>query len=256
MTRIIVYNIEYEEGLVGHWYDYLKIWKIFFPPPKLNQKLIDFFKKLKPDILALIEVDKGSFRTKYKDIPQLIEHKLNFTSLVDWVKYPFVSFLRLFHFAPILSNQSNALMSKYKLYDVRHHLFKEGTKRSVIEASVDCPKKLTLLVAHLALGGKTREKQLDELAKIVKNIKNEVILLGDFNTFHGVHELDKLIRNTHLIDTAKLDYSKIKFTQPSWHPIRRMDYILVSKGIKVKDYEVLDAKFSDHLPVMLDFEFK
>ena len=94
MVRLITYNIEYEEGLVGHWYDYLKFWKILFPPPKLNQALVEFLKGLRPDIVALIEVDKGSFRSKYRDIPQLIEHKLKFTSLVDWVKYPFVSFLR------------------------------------------------------------------------------------------------------------------------------------------------------------------
>ncbi|MBD3249253.1 hypothetical protein GF336_04375, partial [Candidatus Woesearchaeota archaeon] len=102
MVRLILYNIEYEEGLPGHWYDYLKFWRILSSPPELNQKLIDFLKKLNPDIVALIEIDKGSFRSRYKDIPQIIEHKLEFTSLVDWVKYPFVSFLRIFHLVPIL----------------------------------------------------------------------------------------------------------------------------------------------------------
>lgn len=256
MVRLILYNVEYEEGLPGHWYDYLKLWRILFPPPKLNHELIKYLKKLKPDILALIEVDKGSFRSRYKDIPQLIEHKLGFNSLIDWVKYPFVSYLRFFHFLPILSKQSNALMSKYQLYDIKNHLFNEGAKRVVIEASVNCPKKITILVAHLALGGDTRAKQLDELIKIIKKIKNEVILMGDFNTFHGTQELEKLFKKTHLIDSAKLDYSKIKFTEPAYHPCKRLDYVLVSKGIKVKDYEILKADFSDHLPVLLDFSAK
>ncbi|MBD3248544.1 hypothetical protein GF336_00685, partial [Candidatus Woesearchaeota archaeon] len=200
--------------------------------------------------------DKGSFRSRYKDIPQIIEHKLEFTSLVDWVKYPFVSFLRIFHLVPILSMQSNALMSNYKLYDVKQHFFTKGTKRTIIEASVDCPKKVTLLVAHLALGGKTRAKQIEELTKIIKGIDNPVILMGDFNTFHGLHELDKLMKETHLTDTAKVDYSRIKYTEPAWNPSKRLDYILVSKSIDVKEYEILQADFSDHLPVMVDFEVK
>ena len=256
MVRLVLYNIEYEEGLVGHWYDYLKIWRIFSQSPKLNQKLINFLKKLKLDIIALIEVDKGSFRTRFKDMPQFIEHQLDFTSLVDWIKYPFVSYLRLFHFIPILSKQCNALMSKYKLYGIKHHMFKEGTKRVVIEASVNCPKKVTLLVAHLALGAKTRAKQIKELAKIVNCIKNEVILMGDFNTFHGIHELDYLFKKTNLKDCAQLDYSKIKYTEPTWHPSKRLDYVLVSKGINIKDYEILKANFSDHLPVLVEFQVK
>ena len=80
--------------------------------------------------------------------------------------------------------------------------------------------------------------------------------MGDFNIFHGKKELNKLLKKTHLVDSSELDYSKIKFTEPSWHPSKRLDFILISKGIKVKDYEVLQADFSDHLPVLLDFTVK
>ena len=256
MVKLIVYNIEYCEGMIGRWYGYLKFWRMLSAPPDVEKRLLNWLKKKKPDILALIEVDRGSFRSRFQDVPQFIEHKLGFTSLVDFVKYPFTSFLRLFHFVPVLRGQSNAILSKYPLYDVKHHLLHEGTKRVVIEASVNCPKKVTLFVVHLALGAKTRKKQLDELANIIKKKKNPVMLMGDFNLFHGEHELDHLISKTHLTDTFKMDYSRIKFTEPAFHPCRRLDYILVSKEIKVKDYEILQAKFSDHLPVMLEFDFK
>ncbi len=256
MVRLILYNIEYCEGMTGQWYDYLKFWRILSAPPDVEKKMIAFLKKKKPDILALIEVDRGSFRSRFQDVPQFFEHQLGLTSFVDMVKYPFVSFLRLFHFIPVLRDQSNALLSKYKLYDIKHHLLHEGTKRVVIEASVNCPKKLTIFVVHLALGAKARTKQLDELANLIKKKKNPVMLMGDFNVFHGRHELDHLIKKTHLTDSFEMDYSKIKFTEPVFHPTRRLDYILVSKEIKVHDYEILQVKFSDHLPVMLDFSFK
>jgi endonuclease/exonuclease/phosphatase family metal-dependent hydrolase len=256
MVRLIVYNVEYCEGMTGKWYDYFKFWRIFSPPPDVESKLVGWLKKKRPDILALVEVDKGSFRSRFQDVPQFIEHKLGFTSLVDFVKYPFVSFLRIFHFLPVLREQSNAILSKYPLYEVKHHLLHHGTKRVVIEASVNCPKKVTLFVVHLALGAKARKKQLDELSNIIRKKRNPVVLMGDFNLFHGEHELDHLIKKTHLTDTFKMDYSKIKFTEPAFHPTRRLDYILVSKEIRVKNYEILHAEFSDHLPVMLEFEFK
>ncbi|MBW2981846.1 endonuclease/exonuclease/phosphatase family protein [Candidatus Woesearchaeota archaeon] len=256
MVRLIVYNIEYCEGMTGKWYDYLKFWRMLSSPPDVEEKLIGWLKKKNPDILALIEVDRGSLRSRFEDIPQFIEHKLGFTSMVDFVKYPFVSFLRVFHFLPVLREQSNALLSKYPLFEVKHHLLHEGTKRVIIEASVKCPRKLTLFVAHLALGTKTRKKQLEELAELIRKKKNPVILMGDFNVFHGRQELDYLIKKTHLNDTYELDYTRIKFTEPAYHPTRRLDYILVSNEIKVKDYEILKAEFSDHLPVLLDFSFK
>ena len=88
MVRLIVYNIEYCEGMTGHWWGYLKFWRIFFPPPKLDEKIVDHLKKLKPDILALVEVDTGSFRAK-KDEVKFFERQLKMKSIAEHIKYPF-----------------------------------------------------------------------------------------------------------------------------------------------------------------------
>jgi endonuclease/exonuclease/phosphatase family metal-dependent hydrolase len=45
-------------------------------------------------------------------------------------------------------------------------------------------------------------------------------------------------------------------TCPTYHPKYCLDYVLTSKEIKVKNYEVLKFQFSDHLPVLVDFEVK
>ncbi len=256
MVRLITYNIEYEEGLPGHWYDYLKFWRLFWAPAKVHDQLLQFLKEQKPDILALIEVDRGSLRTHFHDDPLDFEMKLRFSSLVEVLKYPVKGVMRAFHFVPILREQSNALLSRYKLTDIKQRFLKEGTKRVIIEASVHCPHRVTLLVAHLALGLKTRKKQLDELAGIVNGITNPVILMGDFNTFHGLHELDHLRRLTHLKDSYSLHPSCLPYTQPAWKPSRRLDYVLVSPQIKVHDYRVLKVEFSDHLPVQVDFDVR
>jgi len=116
------------------------------------------------------------------------------------------------------------------------------------------PKKVTLLLAHLSLGKKTRTKQIYELTKIINNIKNPVILMGDFNTFNGEEEIKKLLKETHLHNRFQMGLKSQTYTQPTFHPSRRLDYILTSKRIKVRNYEVLNFHFSDHLPLLVDFK--
>ena len=256
MVRLICYNIEYCEGMEGIWYQYFYFWRIFFPPRNVEKNLIKELKRLKPDILTLIEVDTGSIRNKGKDEVIQLEKKLGMKSFVEKVKYPLQGWLRLFHHVPIQNKQANAIISKYKFEKIKYHVFHEGTKRMVIEATIKLPEKVTLLAAHLALGGKTRAKQIEELITIVNKIKNPVILMGDFNTFHGTKEIDNLLKKTHLKDKIALDKESIPFTEPAWHPSRRLDYILTSPKIKVKKYSVLNFHFSDHLPLMIDFTVK
>ncbi|MFH1276199.1 MAG: endonuclease/exonuclease/phosphatase family protein [Candidatus Woesearchaeota archaeon] len=255
MVKLVCYNIEYCEGMEGIWYQYLEFWKLFFPPKNLDQKIIKALKKLDLDILSLVEVDTGSFRSK-KDEVKYFEKSLGMKYFVEKVKYPFQGWLKLFHYVPILNKQANALISKYKFSKIKYHLFHEGTKRVIIQADVHCPQKVTLLLAHLSLSYSERVKQIDELIKLVNNIKNPVILMGDFNTFRGDKEIKKLMKETHLKDRAKLDKFSIGLTEPTWHPSRRLDYVLVSRQIKVKEYKVLNFPFSDHMPLYVEFHIE
>lgn len=255
MVKLVCYNIEYCEGMEGLWYQYLQFWKIFFPPKGLDQKMVDSLKNLNPDILALVEVDTGSFRAK-KDEVLFFKEKLGLNSFVEKIKYPLTGWLSLFHHIPILNKQANAIISRYKITNVKYHIFNEGTKRVVIETTLKCPKKVTLLLAHLALGKKTREKQIDELVGFVNKIKGPVILMGDFNTFQGSKEVSGLLKKTKLTDKSKLDKYSLLNTQPTWHPTRRLDYVLTSPEVKVKKYQVLNYPYSDHMPLFVEFDIK
>ena len=256
MVKLICYNIEYCEGMEGLWYQYLKFWRIFFLPKELEEQLIETLIKLKPDILALVEVDLGSLRNSGRDEVKYLKQKLHLKDFVEKVKYPLKGWLKLFHHLPILSKQANALISKFKIKQVKYHFFDEGTKRMVIEATIHCPKPVTLLLAHLALGKQARAKQIKELTSLVNSIKTPVILMGDFNTFNGTSEIKELLQKTHLKDMISLDKQSVHYTEPAWHPSRRLDYILTSAAIKVKKYSVLNFHFSDHLPLMVEFELR
>lgn len=253
MVRLIVYNIEYCEGMTGLWWQYFEFWRIFFPPKGLDKRIIDCIKKLKPDILALVEVDTGSFRAK-KDEVVYFKKELGMSNFVERVKYPLQGWLKLFHYVPILNKQANAIIAKKRLSNVKYHILHEGTKRVVIEAEIHLPKKVTLLLAHLSLGSKARAKQINELIRLVNNIKNPVILMGDFNTRNGEEEIKRLLEETHLHHMFQIDKKSQTLTQPTFHPKKRLDYVLTSKKIKVKNYEVLNFHFSDHLPLLVDLE--
>lgn len=255
MVKLICYNIEYNEGMEGLWYQYLMFWKIFFPPKNVNQRIVDALNRLHPDVLALVEVDTGSFRSK-KDEVLFFGNKLGLKHHLSKIKYPINGWMSLFHHVPILNKQANVIISKYPLTKTKYHILNEGTKKVVIESTINCPKPLTLLLAHLALGKKTRAKQLQELIRIVNEIKNPVILMGDFNTTKGEKEIRELLEKTNLDDKISMDKESLGLTYPTWHPRKRLDYVLTSKEIKVNRYAVLNFPFSDHMPLLVDFDFK
>ena len=253
MPRVISYNIAYTSGIDGSYLDYIKFWRYIFPSKKFDADIIDLLTEQKPDILGLIEVDSGSFRSGMKSEGKLFGKKLDYKSVLEVCKYDPKSMMGFLSKLPVTRFQSNALLSRYELYDIKYHWLSKGMKRVVIEASFDCPCKVTLLVVHLAIGKGVRKKQLDELIDIIKRLKNPFILMGDFNTFNGHAELHDLIARTDLVRGPTL---KSPPTYPSCKPQDVLDYILTTDDIEVTNYEVIPADFSDHMPVLMDFELK
>jgi len=246
MPRLILYNIGYCQGIQGRLLEYLKFLKVFFPPKDLDKRIIKDLKKYNPDILGLIEIDSGSFRSKKNEI-NFFSKELSLNNIISNIKYPREGFLKLFHYIPILRKQSNAIISKYKFNNIKHRFFSVGTKRLILECTLNNPKKVTLFLVHLALTKSTRNKQLKELEILINKTKNNVILMGDFNTFHGERELKEFLQNTGL-----KNYNKSK-THPTFKPKNYLDYILTSKSFKIKSLRALSIVHSDHLPLLLEY---
>ena len=251
MTRLIFYNIEYLEGINGKKAAYLEFWRRIAHPKGLEVRIADALKRYNPDIVAFAEVGGKNFVEG--DYFAHIKKELGMKYHVKRVKYDFRGKFKLMKKIPLFNKQSNAVMSKEKLLHVETIYLHEGMKRTVIEADVDCGKKITLLIAHLALKKETRKKQIDELVKIVNRIRNPVILAGDFNTFDGEKEIHELLVKTSLKHKFNMHGGEI-YTFPAFHPRKRLDYVFTSDEIGVRNYEVLKMPFSDHLPVMVDFK--
>lgn len=102
-----------------------------------------------------------------------------------------------------------------------------------------------------------RINQSKYIKKILNYFKGAKILVGDFNLLPQTESI-KLIDNVmlNLIKKYKIERTRSKLS-PFWgkHDFQKFaDYTFVSKGIKVKKFNVPDVKISDHLPMILEFE--
>ena len=66
----------------------------------------------------------------------------------------------------------------------------------------------------------------------------------------GEREIDLFLAATGL-QNANIDGQP---TYPSKNPRRHLDFVLHSKNIKVRDFQIPQVSFSDHLPVVVDFD--
>jgi endonuclease/exonuclease/phosphatase family metal-dependent hydrolase len=80
--------------------------------------------------------------------------------------------------------------------------------------------------------------------------KKPVIVAGDFNTFTGKHELALFMSATGLRSANVASLASF----PARTPHFELDFVLASETIVIKDFKIPDVRFSDHRPIICDFE--
>lgn len=98
---------------------------------------------------------------------------------------------------------------------------------------------------HLALGARTRTRQLAYIRERVSEFRH-LVLMGDMNT----HAVD-LLENSPLRDLGLLA-PQVEANFPSWRPQRCLDHILLSSELELGRVDVLSQPISDHLPVAVE----
>ena len=88
------------------------------------------------------------------------------------------------------------------------------------------------------------------LFDLVDATKKPVIVAGDFNTFWGDNEIYLFMKAAGL-KSANIENLP---TYPSRAPRRELDFVLYQDGVDVTRFEVPDVRYSDHLPLVCDFE--
>ena len=241
--RLLLYNIRYGLGLGSalHW-----------PLPGVGyllgnrgnlQRITDFIKGQDPDIVGLVEVDTGSIRTRSVNQADVIARSLGHYSVYQ-CKYGLAS---VNNYLPILRKQGNAFLAAPRVHGERFHYFEKGIKRLIIELELeDC----AIFLVHLSLKYRHRHTQLQYLHDLVVAASKPVIIAGDFNTFWGEHEIYLFMK------AAKLKSANARGlpSYPSRSPRKELDFVLYGAGINVTNFSVPSVKFSDHLPLICDFE--
>ena len=78
------------------------------------------------------------------------------------------------------------------------------------------------------------------------------VVAGDFNTFWGDHEIYLFMEASGLKSANRLGLP----SYPSRNPRKELDFVLYSNGIDVTQFDVPDVRFSDHRPLICDFNIR
>lgn len=219
MIKIISYNIHSGKNM----------WMV----PQLN-KLVHFFQKEKPDILAVQEIHEN-----YK-----LGRQLSF----------FEEQLKMnVHFGPHVpvgeGHYGIATLTRYPILNNKHYLLpKIREQRGFLDTVVIIEnKEVHLLNTHLGLRFQNRKLQLLKIQEYLRQLTSPFLLMGDFNTDHPEIPLD-FVR-----DSAKEMQKEHLVTMMLSN--KRIDYVFASKDFQILDYQVKPVKMSDHYPVVTEVTF-
>jgi hypothetical protein len=116
-------------------------------------EITEFIRPLDPDVIGLIEVDNGSYRSgKKSQTEKLAEELGHFHSYCS--KYGTTS---RWQRIPIYNKQGNAFLAKDTIRGEKFHYFERGMKKLVIELELEF---VTFFLVHLALSYKARQEQI------------------------------------------------------------------------------------------------
>ncbi len=208
------------------------------------QEIIQFLKSCDPDVVGLVEVDAGSYRSERKNQAEKIAQELGHHHSYR-CKYP--DEFRWLHRIPVLNKQGNAFICRDGQRKEKVHYVSHGVKRLVLELELE---NVVFLLLHLALSYRKRQEQLREVRHIVRGLDKPCIVAGDFNVMSGPKELELFLEASSLQHAGPEDAK----TFPSWKPKLGLDFILYSPGIEIKSFDIPQVQFSDHLPIICEFE--
>ena len=241
--RLLLYNIRYAVGGGASMHMPLPGAGYVLGDPNVLPELTRFIKSVDPDIVGLIEVDTGSIRSRMVNQAESIATELGMNTSYE-TKYGARSINQML---PIVRKQGNAFLASQRVHGETFHYFDTGIKRLIIELEM---RDFAVFLVHLSLKYRHRHLQLRKLYDLIEATPKPVIVAGDFNTFWGENEIYLFMKAAGLT-SANTDGVA---TYPSRSPRKELDFVLYQRGITVTGFDVPQLRFSDHLPLVCDFQ--
>ena len=194
------------------------------------------------DIVALQEADAGSLRTAQLNQVAHLAERAGF----DHWHAAVTRDLRPF------AQHCLGCLSRWPFENLTYHPLPgllPGRGALEVEVKPAGCEPLRLIIVHLALGRRTRARQLEFIASLIGDA-HDTLVLGDLNC-----EAHELIAHPAVNRAALLGVHS-QPTFPSWRPTRTLDHILVTPTVEVIEAKVLEERLSDHLPVAVEIRLR
>ncbi|WP_053365690.1 endonuclease/exonuclease/phosphatase family protein [Bacillus sp. FJAT-27245] len=205
------------------------------------------------DIVALQEVDRhfgarSNFEDQAKKLAYLLGYHYVYAANLD---------LNPLEDGANRRQYGTAVLSKYPIIHSQNYFLPSfgQEQRGLLETTINVKgNQIRVYNTHLGLDVPQRLAQVTEIKKIVAAKKTPAILIGDLNAEPESDEIRLLLEGSNFIDVFENIDSVNTF--PVEDPRIRIDYIFSSLGLKVSNQYVVYSTYSDHLPVVADFELE
>jgi endonuclease/exonuclease/phosphatase family metal-dependent hydrolase len=208
------------------------------------------------DLVSLQESDTARFTSGNMDIVSVLAHRLGYEA---------------YYGQPTRAQSFGvAVLSRYPIQETSLlPLTSSADNRYLVAARVDVDgTDVWFLAIHMALARENRLAQFEEIMAHAERLGGTRILAGDLNSCPNGHCPEYAGDADTVYEQATAQYQDTwtaaghgrddpgGHTYHAAHPDRRIDYILVSDGIAVRDARVVRSAAalaaSDHLPVVAE----
>lgn len=238
--RLLSFNIQAGMTVQNYRHYVTRGWQHLLPARQKYQNLNRISDLLHHcDVVALQEIDGGSLRSGFVNQVEYLARLGNFPYWYQQCTRDFGQFGRY----------GNGLLSRVHPSSVEDHRLPGllPGRGAIFLRFGDERCELIVINLHLALGRRSRVRQLAYIRELIEGYRH-VVIMGDMNT----HADQLLEAASPLAGSGLRSAMGGHFTFPSWRPRRGLDHILVSESLEVGDVVVPAVTISDHLPVGLE----
>lgn len=210
---------------------------------RLTARIADVVRGLSPDVVCFQEIHQRLPWSGREDQPHVLSERLH---------RPFY-FQRNLYFG--FGGYGVGIATRATVVHIHEHFLPSlKEQRGALEIqlrNVAGLRSLTVFCTHWGLQAEERQQQGKALAELVNQAPHPVIVCGDLNEGAQDSGVSGLLRDTGLQDADALANRP---TFGSDNPTVRIDYILYSPELVVRNVEVISSLASDHLPLAADME--
>ncbi len=226
--RILTYNTRGSLGMDGR---------------RSTPRIAQVVRNLTPDVVCFQEIHRRLVRSGGEDQPAM---------LADGLGRPFIfqSNLKIGFggYGVGIAYRGDLRRSR------EHYLPSKTEQRGALEVqlrNVGGLPRLSVFCTHWGLDAEERTYQATALAQSVAAAGHPVIVCGDLNENASSKAVRMLLEATGLLDADALQN---RSTFLSDNPTARIDFVLHSSDLVVRNVEVIASLASDHRAVLVDFD--